>query len=100
MNLSRAFANSCNSFYAKLAVEYLGMGALNFYAKKLGWHENIASDFKVPPSPFKPPDPSMSTIQTVGKYSAGFGLVGLSPVHAAWLNLIIARDGQAIPLRI
>ena len=35
-----------------------------------------------------------------GRFAAGFGRVGLSPVHAAWFNLLIANKGRSQPLRI
>lgn len=100
MSLSSAFSSSCNSFYAKLTVEYLGVGVVNNYAEKLGWGRGIQSDFFTPTSPINPPQPAMSAIHTVGKYAAGFGLVGLSAIHAAWISLLVARDGMAAPLRI
>ena len=100
MSLSRAFANSCNSFFAKLTLQYLGVGGLNNYAKKLGWNEGIGADFQLNSSPMNPPKPARSAIHTVGRYAAGFGMVGLSPIHAAWINLVIARDGVPLALKI
>lgn len=100
MSLGRAFANSCNSFFAKLTLQYLGVGVLNNYAKKLGWNESIGADFQLNSSPINPPKPAGSAIHTVGRYAAGFGMVGLSPVHAAWINLVIARDGVPMALKI
>ncbi|MFK7825341.1 MAG: penicillin-binding transpeptidase domain-containing protein [Oligoflexales bacterium] len=101
MSLSRAFANSCNSFFAKLTLQYLGVGVLNSYAKKLGWNEGgIGADFHLNTSPMNPPKPARSAIHTVGRFAAGFGMVGLSPIHAAWINLVIARDGVPMALRI
>ena len=100
MSLSRAFANSCNSFFAKLTLQYLGVGVLNSYAKKLGWNKGIGADFQLNSSPMSPPKPARSAIHTVGRYAAGFGMVGLSPIHAAWINLVIARDGVPMALKI
>ena len=100
MSLSRAFANSCNSFFAKLTLQYLGVGVLNSYAKKLGWNKGIGADFQLNSSPITPPKPASSAIHTVGRYAAGFGMVGLSPIHAAWINLVIARDGVPLALKI
>ena len=100
ISLDRAFANSCNSFYAKIALKYLGVGVLNQYAHRLGWGEELPTDFQLEPSPISPPKAPMSTIHNIGRYAAGFGNVGLSPMHAAWINLVIARDGQSVPLKI
>ena len=100
MTLSRAFASSCNSFFAKLTLQYLGVGVINSYAQKLGWNEKIPADFEVRSSPLNFPAPSKSALHTVGRYAAGFGMVGISPIHAAWMNLVIARDGAYIPLKI
>lgn len=100
MTLNRAFANSCNSFYAKITLKYLGVGVLNQYAKQLGWGETVPTDFLLSPSPISPPPPPQSAIHNVGRYAAGFGKVGLSPMHAAWINLVIARNGHSLPLTI
>ncbi|MCB9228950.1 MAG: hypothetical protein H6618_04995 [Deltaproteobacteria bacterium] len=100
MTLERAFADSCNSFYAKIALKYLGIGVLNQYAHQLGWGEQVPADFQLNPSPIAPPKAPYSSIHNVGRYAAGFGHVGLSPMHAAWISLLIARDGQPLPLTI
>jgi cell division protein FtsI/penicillin-binding protein 2 len=100
MNLETAFANSCNSFFAKLAVQYVGMGLIGEFAEKFGWGHLIPADFYIPLSPIDLPVAGASNIQTVGRFAAGFGRVGLSPVHAAWFNLLIANKGKAQALRI
>lgn len=100
MSLERAFAFSCNSFFAKLAVQYVGMGLISKYAEKFGWGITIPADFLVPRSPIDLPAAASSNIQTVGRFAAGFGRVGMSPIHAAWFNLTIANKGQTQQLRI
>ncbi len=100
MSLEHAFAHSCNSFFAKLAVQYVGMGLMEQFADKFGWGHIIPADFYIPTSPLDLPIAGESNIQTVGRFAAGFGRVGLSPVHAAWVNLLIANKGRAQPLRI
>lgn len=100
MNLENAFAHSCNSFFAKLAVQYVGMGLIEQFADKFGWGHTIPADFYIPLSPIDLPVAGASNIQTVGRFAAGFGRVGLSPVHAAWFNLLIANKGRSQPLRI
>ena len=100
MSLENAFAHSCNSFFAKLALQYVGMGLISQFADKFGWGHPIPADFYIPLSPIDLPLAGASNIQTVGRFAAGFGRVGLSPVHAAWFNLLIANKGQPQPLRI
>ncbi len=100
MSLESAFAHSCNSFFAKLAVQYVGMGLISEFAGKFGWGHPIPADFHIPLSPIDLPLAGSSNIQTVGRFAAGFGRVGLSPMHAAWFNLLIANKGRPQPLRI
>ena len=99
MSLKRAFALSCNGYYAQLGVKELGLGPILHYADKLGWKKRIPSDFDIPVSPMQAPSPT-SSVGTVGRFSAGFGLVGMSAAHSAWQMLAIANDGNPIPIRI
>lgn len=100
ISLENAFARSCNSFYSKLGVKYVGIGLLERFARKFGWGSVIPADFHIPLSPIDIPVPETSTMQTVGSFAAGFGRVGLSTVHAAWFSLLIANNGRPLPLRI
>lgn len=100
MTLAKAFASSCNSFYAKLAVNHLGLANLNQYAEKFKFGQEVPADFEIPISPVHAPDPKTAGVSTVGRYAAGFGAVGMSAAHAAWIYTAIARDGDAIPLRL
>lgn len=100
MSLKRAFALSCNGYYAQLGIKELGLGPIIHYADKLGWKRKIPSDFEVPISPMQSPLPTSSSVATIGKFAAGFGLVGMSAVHSAWQMLAIANDGNPIPIRI
>jgi cell division protein FtsI/penicillin-binding protein 2 len=100
MTFKRAYGASCNGFFAKLAINRVGLGAISEMARRLGWNGHpIKSDFAMPSSPIQVPNPRSSSVHTVGKFAAGFGYVGLSAVHASWQMLAIARDGEAIPLR-
>ena len=98
ISLRKAYGNSCNAFFAKLAVNTVGVDAITKYAEKFGWNKEIPADFQTRASTFNPPSVTGSSVQSVGKYAAGFGMVGLSPVHAAWQTLAIANDGVALPL--
>lgn len=100
ITLRRAFASSCNSFYAKMAITHLGLGIINSYATRLGWGQVIQTDFHLNPSPILLPEPAASSLQTVGKFSAGFGMVGMSAIHAAWIYNAISKNGLASQLRI
>lgn len=101
LTLRKAYGHSCNGFFAKMAVNQIGLGPILTMAKKLGWNgTTIASDFALNPSPLREPNPSSSSIHTIGKFAAGFGSVGLSAVHAAWQYSLIANDGMAMPVHI
>src|SRR5690606_34755982 len=100
MNLKKAYGQSCNGFFAKLAINHLGLGIITDYARKFGWQSGIPADFLIPPSPFLPPGANNSSVHAVGRYAAGFGYVGVNAVQAAWMMAVIARDGRALPLRI
>ncbi len=101
LTLRKAYGHSCNGFFAKMAVNQIGLGPILNMAKKLGWNStSIASDFYLPPSPLREPNASSSSIHTIGKFAAGFGAVGLSAVHAAWQYMTIANDGMSMPVHI
>jgi penicillin-binding protein A len=101
MDLERAYGMSCNGFFAKLAVNRIGLGVIQDMAARFGWNGYpVKTDFKLPPSPIKVPNPRTSSVHTVGRFAAGFGSVGTSAAHMAWQMLAIARDGEAIPLRM
>ena len=56
LSLRRAYGHSCNGFFAKLAVNSIGLGPLINMAHKLGWNSStLASDFFLPPSPLREP---------------------------------------------
>lgn len=100
LSIGQAFANSCNSFFARLGMETVGLGAVKSYADRLGWGTTIPADFSIPQSPIVYPDPKNASLKSVGGFFAGFGRVGISAMHAAWLYLTIANKGQAISLDI
>lgn len=101
LSLRRAYGHSCNGFFAKLAVNSIGLGPLINMAHRLGWNSStIASDFFLPPSPLREPSATTSSIHTIGKFAAGFGSVGISAVHASWQYMTIANDGIGMPVHI
>lgn len=100
MNLHRAYALSCNGFYAQLGVRKLGLGPIIDLSYRYGWETDIPTDFSVPISYLDAPSAKSASVATVGRFAAGFGYVGISAVHSAWQMLAIANDGVPLPLRI
>ena len=47
-----------------------------------------------------PPTAINATTHTVGRFAAGFGLVSISPLHAAWMATIIANNGHVKPITL
>ncbi len=99
-SLKRAYALSCNGYYASIAVNHLGLGIITQYAHRLRFGTAPPADFYIPPSPLTPPTAANVSAHTVGKYAAGFGRVGISALHAAWLHLVIASGGKLRRLKI
>lgn len=100
MSLRRAYGSSCNGFFAKIGVNHLGLGPIIEFARRFGWETGVPTDFALGKSPFLPPSPATSSTATVGRFAAGFGYVGLSPMHAAWMMLAVANRGVPMPLRL
>ncbi len=99
-SLPRAYALSCNGYYASMAVNHLGLGVITQYARRLRFGASPPADFYIPPSPLTPPTAAKVSAHTVGEYAAGFGRVGISALHAAWLHLVIASGGKLRRLKI
>jgi len=93
LSLRRAFGQSCNGYFAKLAINEIGLNALKNFAARYSWNKMIGSDFKVDPSPMDAPSGQRASVHSVGRFAAGFGYVGMSAVHSAWMNLAIANNG-------
>jgi len=100
MTLRKAYGHSCNGYFAKLAINYLGLNALKTYAYRFGWDGNVGSDFKLEQSPMTAPEADSASVHSVGRFAAGFGYVGISAMHATWITMAIANDGLAKPLRL
>jgi len=101
LSLRRAYGHSCNGFFAKLAVNSIGLGPIVNMAHKLGWNSTeLTSDFFLTPSPLREPNATAASIHTIGKFAAGFGSVGISAVHASWQYMTIANDGISMPVHI
>lgn len=100
MNLLRAYGHSCNGFFAKLAINHIGMGPILDFAHRFRWGAQIPADFAIPHSPMTPPSAMRSSVHTVGRFAAGFGYVGTSVMHSIWRNLVIANGGESKALKI
>jgi peptidoglycan glycosyltransferase len=100
LTLKEAFGESCNGYFAKLGINHLGLDLINKYAQRFKWGQRVPADFTTYASPIEMPNPLTTSMQVAGRYAAGFGNVGLSAVHAAWIYLALANQGQAKPLQI
>jgi penicillin-binding protein A len=101
LSLRRAYADSCNGFFAKLITDYVGLSMLRRYSERFGWSPSvIKADFDVPESQIALPEALSASAHHVGRFTAGFGRVGLSAVHATWQMLALANHGMARPLRL
>ncbi|NRA64933.1 MAG: hypothetical protein HRU19_10660 [Pseudobacteriovorax sp.] len=101
INLRRAYGSSCNGFFARLAINEIGLGPILNMAEKFGWADKpVDADFTIPVSPMSAPNPKTSSAHQVGEFAAGFGYVGLSVAHASWQMLAIANAGYAKPLKL
>ncbi len=100
MSLRKAYGLSCNGFFAKIAVNNLGLGVIAKMARNFGWEALIPADFAIDKSPIKIPAAENSSTHTIGRFAAGFGQVNTSAVHAAWNMAIIGNGGKIVPVRI
>ena len=81
-------------------MNHLGLSLINRYAEKFLWRKSIPADFETFPSYFEKLIPHQATVASVGKFAAGFGMVGLSPMHAAWMTQVLGNGGVSKKLRI
>ena len=100
MTMRRAYGHSCNSFFAKMAVNTLGLGVITDFARRFGYGQQPLADFHVDPGSLMPPSAATSSTYTVGRFAAGFGMVSTSAVHVATTMLALANEGKRIPLRL
>ena len=70
-SLKRAYALSCNGYYASVAVNHLGLGIITQYAQRLRFGASPPADFYIPPSPLTPPTAANVSAHTVGEYARG-----------------------------
>jgi len=90
MTFAEALARSCNVVFAKSALRYLDRNKLLHYAEAFRFNQPIPFEFPVQISRAQIDEGS----QSLAYSSAGFGDVGLSPLHAAMIAASIADGGQ------
>ena len=89
MSLADALGKSCNPAFARVALNYLSPLALEDYAHRFGFNEQLpfeilleSSSMEMSVDPFN-----------VARTAAGFGDVTINPVHAALLTSVFANRG-------
>ena len=95
--LEKAFATSNNEVFGEIALRYLNIGTLVKYASRFQFNQRIPFEMPVQISRIhvKPQqEDSRKNNHELAKLAAGFGDVGLSPLHAALIGSAIANDGR------
>lgn len=92
--LAQAFAKSCNTVFARLAIYQTGLASLREYANRYFMNRPIPSDLLLETSLAAIPELESATMFDVGEAGAGFGFTKLTPVHAALLSATIANSGR------
>jgi cell division protein FtsI/penicillin-binding protein 2 len=92
--LSRAFATSCNTAFARLAIYQTGLLGLREYASRFYLNRPIPSDLVIETSVAALPELETATTFDVGEAGAGFGFSKITPIHAALLSAALANQGK------
>ncbi len=95
MTLATAMGKSENAVFARMAHEHLDRASLENAAHALGYGAPLAFDVPVQPSKLEVPNNEGDALG-FARTAAGFWNTTLSPLHAAELSAIIARNGEAI----
>ena len=93
--LEKAFATSNNEAFGEIALRYLNMGTLIKYASRFQFNQRIPFEIPVQISRLKVHS-ERGESHELAKLAAGFGDVGLSPLHAALIGSAIANDGRMV----
>ncbi len=88
--LSSAIAHSYNLVIAKLALKHLDQATLVDTAQALGYETDIPFEFPIERSPALIPTDAGAR----AKVAAGFWHVDASPIHAALIASVFAREGK------
>ncbi|HLG21640.1 MAG TPA: penicillin-binding transpeptidase domain-containing protein [Candidatus Manganitrophaceae bacterium] len=89
ITFGEALAKSCNVAFAKVALRWLSAPALLAYGERFQFNRPIPFELPVQVSRMEIEDSERGVART----AAGFGQVGLSPLHAAMIGAAIANDG-------
>jgi penicillin-binding protein A len=90
--LAGAMGRSINTVFARLAKQHLAPAQLETMAHRFGYGQPFAFDVPVQPSALHVPSEPLEFART----AAGFWNSTLSPLEAAELSAIVAREGEAV----
>jgi len=90
--LAGAMGRSINTVFARLARQHLAPAQLEGMARRFGYGQPFAFDVPVQPSALRMPSEPLEFART----AAGFWNTTLSPLEAAELSAIVAREGEAV----
>jgi cell division protein FtsI/penicillin-binding protein 2 len=90
--LAGAMGRSINTVFARLARQHLAPAQLEAMARRFGYGQPFAFDVPVQPSSLHVPTEPLEFART----AAGFWNSTLSPLEAAELSAIVAREGEAV----
>src|SRR5262249_50086157 len=83
---------SINTVFARTAQRHLKPASLDATAKALGFGVTLPFDVPVQQSALTIPDDPLGFART----AAGFWNTTLSPLHAAWLSAVVARECEPV----
>jgi cell division protein FtsI/penicillin-binding protein 2 len=89
LTVAEALGKSVNTVFAKIALKYLTPGDLRMTATRYGFNKPISTDIPLEESLAEIPD----ELNGFAFCSAGFGNVGLNPVHAAMIASALSNNG-------
>lgn len=89
MSLAEAMAKSSNVIFAKTALRWLDVPTLLSYGERFQFNRPIPFELPVQVSRMEIDDSERGLAMS----AAGFGDVGLSPLHGAMIGAAIANDG-------
>lgn len=92
VTLAGAMGRSINTVFARLAKERLTPAQLEAMAERFGYGDGVTFDAPVQPGALHIPNEPLEFART----AAGFWNTTLSPLQAAEMSAIVARDGEAI----
>ncbi|HEY1691305.1 MAG TPA: penicillin-binding transpeptidase domain-containing protein [Polyangiaceae bacterium] len=90
--LGGAMGRSINTVFARLAREHLAPGQLETMARRFGYGQPFPFDVPVQPSGLHVPTEPLEFART----AAGFWNTTLSPLEAAEISAIVAREGESV----